>query len=54
MSLDVVKKCVGPGEESEISHLIFELLPMPHFIKSICHLLCIQVLNSRNVGLKTS
>ena len=52
MSLHIVKKILPPGKGSEISHLISELLQMPHFPKPVCHLLYTQVLNSRKVGLK--
>ena len=54
MSLHVVMKNIAPGKQSEISHLIAELLLMPNFPKAVCHLLCIQVLNSTKVKLKTS
>ena len=47
-------KILAPGKGSQISHLIAELLPMPHFPKAVSHSLCIQVLNSTKVCLKTS
>ena len=51
----VVKKILVPGKGSQISHqYLFELLPMPHFPKPVRYLSCIQVLNLRKVGLKTS
>ena len=50
----MLKKIIAPWEGSEISHLISELLPMPHFPKSICHSSCIQVLDSRKDGLNAS
>ena len=33
------------------SSSLFEVLPMPHFPKPVCHSSCIQVLNYRKVGL---
>ena len=52
MLFHLVKKFLAPGKCSEISRLISELLPVPHSPKPIRYSPCIQVLNSRKVGLK--
>ena len=54
MSLYVVKKILAPGKGSEISHLVSRVAADAPFSKPVCHSSCIQVLNSRKVGLKMS
>ena len=53
MSLHVVEKILAPGKASQISHLISQVAADAPFT-SVRYSSCIQVLNSRKVGNKTS
>ena len=54
VGVNVGKKILAPGKGSEISHLMSWVDADAPFPKPVCQLSCIQVLNSRNAGLKTS